>query len=102
MDKFKLDDEEQEIEDAAEEFVPVDDEERERIERVLARSRKNKNINIRLSEADLDRIRAKANQEGLPYQTLISSVLHKYVNDRLVDEDQVIKTLEMIGKTPQS
>ena len=102
MDKFKLDNEEQEIEDASEEFVPVEDEERERIERVLARSRKNKNINIRLSEADLDRIRTKANQEGLPYQTLISSVLNKYVNDRLVDEDQVIKTLEMIGKTPQS
>ncbi len=53
----------------------------------------NKNINIRVSQADLDRIRAKAEREGLPYQTLISSVLHKYVNDQLVDEDQVVKTL---------
>jgi predicted DNA binding CopG/RHH family protein len=102
MDKFKLDDQEQEIEDSAQEYVPVDDAERERIEGAIARSRKNKNINIRLSEADLERIRTKADQEGLPYQTLISSVLHKYVSDRLVDEDQVIKTLELIGKTPQS
>ena len=102
MDKFKLDEEEQAIEDSAEEYVPVGDEERARIERVLARSRKNKNINIRVSEADLDRIRTKADREGLPYQTLISSVLHKYVNDQLVDEDQVVKTLELIGKKSRS
>ena len=98
MDKFKLDEEEQAIEDSAEEYVPIDDMERKRIEAVLDRSRKNKNINIRLSEADLDRIRVKAEREGLPYQTLISSVLHKYVNDQLVDEDQVVKALHLIGK----
>ena len=98
MNDFPLDEEEQQIEDSADEFVPVDAEERKHVQRILSRSRKNKNINIRLSELDLDRIRTRAEREGLPYQTLISSVLHKYVNDRLVDEDQVIKTLELIGK----
>ncbi|HSX02582.1 MAG TPA: hypothetical protein VLI05_04710 [Candidatus Saccharimonadia bacterium] len=38
---------------------------------------KTKNINIRLSERDLYRLRAKAIEEGIPYQTLASSILHK-------------------------
>ena len=45
--------------------------------------RKNSRINIRLSENDLQAIQTKAIQEGLPYQTLIASVLHKYVTGRL-------------------
>jgi predicted DNA binding CopG/RHH family protein len=38
---------------------------------------KTRNINIRLSERDLYRLKAKAVEEGLPYQTLASSILHK-------------------------
>jgi predicted DNA binding CopG/RHH family protein len=40
--------------------------------------RKDARINIRLQQADLDRIKQLAKREGLPYQTLIASVLHKY------------------------
>lgn len=39
---------------------------------------KTRNINIRLSEKDLQKLKRKAMEEGLPYQTLIASVLHKY------------------------
>lgn len=46
---------------------------------------KNKRINIRLSEGDLLGIQAKAVEEGLPYQTLISSVLHKYLRGSLIE-----------------
>lgn len=99
MSDFKLTEEEQQIEDTADELVPVSQEERQRIEGIIARGRKNKNINIRLSEMDLERIKSRADREGLPYQTLISSVLHKYVSDRLIDEDQIVKTLELIGKS---
>ena len=42
--------------------------------------RKNKRVNIRMSERDLVRFQKKALQEGLPYQTFISSILHKYIN----------------------
>ena len=44
---------------------------------------KDQRINIRLSSADLQAIRVRAMQEGIPYQTLISSVLHKYVSGAL-------------------
>ena len=46
--------------------------------------RKNRRINIRISENDLVQLQRKAVRDGLPYQTLISSVLHKFINGRLV------------------
>ena len=55
-----------------------------------------------MSEMDLERIKLRAARNGLPYQMLISSVLHKYVSDRLVDEDQIVKTLELIGKSDRN
>ena len=44
--------------------------------------RKDKRINIRISQRDLEGLQVKAVREGIPYQTLISSVLHKYVASR--------------------
>ena len=44
---------------------------------------KTRRVNIRLSAVDLMDIRARALEEGVPYQTLIASVLHKYVSGRL-------------------
>ena len=41
---------------------------------------KSKNINIRISERVLMRLKQKAAEEGLPYQTLASSILHRYTN----------------------
>ena len=46
---------------------------------------KYKRVNIRLSSGDLSDIQIRALQEGVPYQTLIASVLHKYVTGRLSD-----------------
>jgi len=48
--------------------------------------RKDKRVNIRISERDLVKIRQRALEEGLPYQTLISSILHKFVGGRLVEK----------------
>ena len=48
--------------------------------------RKDKRVNIRISEKDLVGIQKKAVEEGLPYQTLISSVLHKFISGRLTEK----------------
>ena len=45
--------------------------------------RKDKRVNIRISQKDLAAIQKKALEEGIPYQTLISSILHKYLSGRL-------------------
>ncbi len=55
-------------------------------ETARATLRKDKRVNIRMSERDLVRLQKTAAQEGLPYQTLISSVLHKYINGRLIEK----------------
>lgn len=46
---------------------------------------KEKRVNIRLTTPDLMDIQARALEEGMPYQTLIASVLHKFVAGRLVE-----------------
>ena len=48
--------------------------------------RKDKRVNIRMTERDLIHFQKTAVHEGLPYQTLISSILHKYINGRLVEK----------------
>lgn len=47
---------------------------------------KNKRVNIRISSRDLEGLQARAAEEGVPYQTLMASVLHKFVSGRLVEE----------------
>lgn len=47
---------------------------------------KDKRINVRMSSKDLDRVRVIATQQGIPYQTLISSIIHKYVSGYLKEE----------------
>ena len=48
--------------------------------------KKDARINIRLSSRDLRALQARALKEGIPYQTLVSSVLHKFVDGQLVDK----------------
>lgn len=47
---------------------------------------KNKRINIRISERDLIHIQRKAVEEGLPYQTFVSSMLHKFITGQLTEK----------------
>ncbi len=49
---------------------------------------RDKRVNIRLSSVDLLDIQARALEEGMPYQTLIASVLHKYVTGKLAENEK--------------
>lgn len=49
--------------------------------------KKDKRVNIRISQKDLVAIQKKALSEGIPYQTLISSILHKYISGRLAEKN---------------
>jgi predicted DNA binding CopG/RHH family protein len=84
---MKLTKEEQTILDSVEreEWKSVSDVATERLRYAAAAratQRKDRRVNIRMTERDLVHFQKKAEQEGLPYQTLISSVLHKYINGR--------------------
>ena len=47
--------------------------------------KKDRRVNIRISSRDLEEIQKRALEEGIPYQTLMASILHKYVSGRLVE-----------------
>ena len=55
-------------------------------EAARATMRKDKRVNIRMTERDFVHFQKAALREGLPYQTLISSILHKYISGRLVEK----------------
>ncbi len=88
--KNRLTEEEQEILDSFErgEWVPVKDiakRQRELIRYARNTLKKDKRLNIRISERDLNELQKKAVSEGLPYQTFVSSIIHKFVNGKLVE-----------------
>jgi predicted DNA binding CopG/RHH family protein len=89
--KTKLTKEEKQIVKSFEkgEWVPVTDLSRRKKELMqYARNslKKNKRLNIRISERDLVELQRKAVREGLPYQTFVSSIIHKFINGTLVEE----------------
>ena len=88
--KTKLAKEEKEILDSFEkgEWTPVTNLAKRKKELVAyARNtlRKDKRLNIRISERDLIELQRKAVKEGLPYQTYVSSIIHKFINGSLID-----------------
>ena len=89
MSEVTLDPEEKEILEAfaAGEFVSELTPERKAYIAQLAEAsgKKDKRINIRISSRDLSAIQRRALEEGIPYQTLVSSILHKYVSGSLYD-----------------
>jgi predicted DNA binding CopG/RHH family protein len=83
-----IDNEEREILESLEkgDWKPVKDFKKEREKAVIAARntlKKDKRINLRLSQKDYHQIQIKAIEEGIPYQTLISSLVHKYLNGTL-------------------
>ena len=88
--KGKLSKEEKDILESFEkgEWIPVSNLAQRRKElAAYARNtlRKDKRLNIRISERDLLELQRKAVKEGLPYQTYVSSIIHKFVSGALVE-----------------
>lgn len=89
MKDLKLDREEKEILDAIEsgswKSVKPKRTELNRYAQIARNTfRKDQRMNIRISKADLVRIKARAAEEGIPYQTLVASIIHKYAAGSLI------------------
>ena len=89
MSDYKLSKEEKDILKAFEmgEFKSVLTPQRKKYLQAVAEEtfKKDKRINIRISSRDLESLQRRALEEGIPYQTLVSSILHKYVSGGLHD-----------------
>ncbi len=91
MNKNKMDKEEKEILDSFErgewESSPsLKNEIKKHREYALKTLKKDKRINIRMNAKDLDELKTMAVEHGVPYQTLISSILHRYVTGRIIEK----------------
>ena len=101
---FKLTPEEQLIESEIEhgEWKPAPDKLISKLKSEMVQAAKSHNkdarVNLRLNADDVTRIREKAELEGIPYQTLIASVLHKYATDQLLDEKAVMTVIHKLSK----
>ena len=101
-DNIELDEEEQWIEDHLEEFEPAPEwvgkslREAAKNPPIIVKSEKpnKKVITLRLIDKDLKALKAKATEEGLPYQTMITSIIHKYLNGILVDINEARKVIK--------
>ncbi len=96
MKKMKLDKLEKEIEKNILKYKAVSSKERENIEAIIKRANEKKNISLRVNNQDLDLLRQRAEKEGIPYQTFISSILHKFVTEQLLDQKNIIKTIQLL------
>ena len=99
MAKVKLDNGERDILDSFErgEWRPVKnlkEEIQEHREYARQTLKKDKRVNIRIPSRVLDELQARAIEDGIPYQTLISSILHRFVTGRLVEKPRSNKVSE--------
>ena len=91
-----LNNDEKEIEETISQFKPVGSTKEQLIEEIIDRANEKKSISLRLKNNDLEQLKRIADSEGLPYQTLLSSIVHKYVSDQLVDKKSILKSLEIL------
>jgi predicted DNA binding CopG/RHH family protein len=87
--------EEDTIERNFEKYRPVSKETKNHLEKLIEGSRKSRPISLRINENDLERLKEKANKNGLPYQTMINVVIHKYVTDSYLDKEEINKFLQL-------
>ena len=95
MKKIVLNKEEREIEKNAGIYTPVSVSRKKQTEKMIKKSRKSRSISMRINEEDLNQLKKKAEKNGLPYQTMLNVVIHKFVNDSFLDKDEIDKYLRL-------
>ena len=93
----KMTEEEKLIEDDIDNLRVVSKSKKYKINKIIQRARKNRAISLRIANFDLEKIKEKANKDGIPYQTLINTILHKYITNQLYEKEEIIKSIKIIN-----
>lgn len=96
MANINLDEYEKNIEDNILMFKKASKNKVAKVEQIIEKAREKKNISLRVNSQDLNHLKLKAEKEGVPYQTLISSIIHKFVTDKLVDQSEIVKSIQLL------
>jgi len=91
-----LDEYEQSIEKDIDSYQSVSAIEKNKIENIINRENEKKSISLRLRKYDLDKLKERAEQEGIPYQTLLSSIIHKFITDQFIDRRSLLKGMQLL------
>lgn len=94
----KLIEEEKAIEKEIDYLKPISKKKKEKINSIINQAKKNKSISLRISNYDLEKIKEKAGNDGIPYQTLINTILHKYVTNQLYEKNDILKSIRLINE----
>lgn len=98
--KNKLEPSETAIEQEINQYIPLNDKERRSLSQAISGAKKTQTISIRVQEEDLVLLKRRAQEEAIPYQTLINSVLRRYVRNRLIDESDYLSAKRLMGGKP--
>ncbi len=98
MKDIKLDRFEKEIEKDAEEYINASKKTQQIVTKIISEANERNRITLRLNNQTLESIKRKAQKEGIPYQTFISSILHKFSTDQLMEEKHILKSLRLLKK----
>lgn len=93
---MRLDKAEQKIEDEIMSYKSLSNKKRKKVDSIIKKAKEKKSVNLRLNSHDLHLLKRAAEMEGIPYQTLISSVLHKFVTGQLIDQKNIIKSVQLL------
>ena len=96
--KNNLTEDEKAIEKEIDYLKPISGEKKEKISSIISQAKKNKSISLRISNYDLEKIKEKANNDGIPYQTLITTILHKYVTNQLYEKNDILRSVKLINE----
>ena len=94
--EIKLDEYEEKIENEILNFVSLSAGEKSKIEDIIDKENEKKSISLRLRKYDLEKLKERAQQEGIPYQTLVSSLIHKFITDQLIDKRSILKGIQLL------
>lgn len=97
--KQNLDKYETEIENNISKFTPLSSSKKAVIEGLIDKANEKKSISLRLKNNDIEQLKLRAADEGLPYQTLLSSIVHKFVSNQLVDKKSILTSIEILNAT---
>ena len=98
MTNIKLNSYETEIENDISKFKKVSGKKSNKIKNIIKNANEKKNISLRVNLQDLEQIKLKAEKEGIPYQTFISSLLHKFVTDQFVEQKNILKSIQLLNR----
>jgi len=94
--KIKLDEYEERIENEVFNFISLSKEGKNKIEKIIDKENEKKSISLRLRKYDLEKLKERAQREGIPYQTLLSSLVHKFITDQLIDKRSILKGIQLL------